>query len=258
MFVMFVRKAITGSHGGALEITQQCRADIELMFLGLIVFFVQVLSDFSEALTMLGWLYYIKTADKLETLKYEVNGDGEVAFKHGMPRWYKIVWVIPIVLAKITLMGMLTVYGSVFIAQSESNLDVILNCVALCFVFELDDYTYKFFTSQVTKTVIDEMPDIVQRRNDCLVICDVFCGPCCIVLFVVSLTLLVTDWVCLDKTQGSESDWLPLHNTTNITTATLSKSPNKSAGDFGTVPSLVAAVVAALATLVVHYSRDRD
>ena len=141
MFVMFVRKAITAEHDGALQFTNQCHADIQLMFLGLIVFFIQVLSDLFEAITMLGWLYHIKTCDKLETLTYEVQEGGDVAFKHGLPRWYKILWGVPIVFAKITLMVMVTLYGSVFIAQSETNLDVILNCVALCFVFELDDYS---------------------------------------------------------------------------------------------------------------------
>ena len=257
MFVMFVRKAITLEHGGKLEVSTQCQADIELMFLGLIVFFIQVLTDLFEALTMMGWIYHIKTSKKLESLKYEVNGDGEVAFKHGVPRWYKLFWAVPIVLAKIALMGMVTLYGSVFIAQSETNLDVILNCVALCFVFELDDYAYQFFTSQVTKTVIDDMPDIVQTRNQGLQICDVFCGPCCIVIFIVAMTLQVADWVCLDNKIDT---WIPFSNATDNTTyaTRLVSNDPKSTGEFGPVPSLITALTVALATAVVHYSRDRD
>ena len=95
------------------------------------------------------------------------------------------------------------------------------------------------------------MPDIVQQRHQGLMICDVFCGPCCIVIFIVGLTLQITDWVCLDKTSDV---WLLVHNATDNTT---SKELKLSAGEFGAGPSLVAAVVAALATALVHCSRDR-
>lgn len=105
-------------------------------------------------------------------------------------------------------------YGSLFIAASETNMDVILNCVALCFIFELDDYAYTFFTQSWTQKVIENMPPVTREKDEKLFLCEICCGPCCIVLVIIIISYATYGGICV----GQNPTWLPLQgNLTNVT-----------------------------------------
>ena len=193
-----------------------CAAAHLLVMLGLITFFIQVLSDVSQTYEMIMWIVLSKTSKKMEQLEYLVGEDGEVSFKSGMTLGYKYLWCMPIVCVKLTLSGFVGFYGCFFIAMSETNMDVILNCVALCFVFELDDYAYQFFTQSWTRQVIESMPSITRPKGQGLLFCEMCCGPCCIVIFIILISYATYGTMCV----GNNPEWLPLTQQGNNTNST--------------------------------------
>jgi hypothetical protein len=208
LFIQYVRLEV----GSAVK---SCEASHLLVMLGLVTFFVQLISDIFQTFGMAGWILMMKTSEKMETLEYVVDKSGEVKFKSGLYKWYKWFWCVPIVAAKLLLSLVVAYYGSFFVAASETNMDVILNCVALCFIFELDDYAYTFFTQDSTRQVIAEMPELKQKKHDLFFICSLCCGPCCIMILLVLLSYWAYGSMCV----GQNPSWVPFggNATSNLT-----------------------------------------
>ena len=207
IFIGFVRLE-TGAD------VETCMASHLLVILGLMAFFIQLISDVFQTISMAGWILMMKTSKKMEALEYIVNKKGEVKFKSGLTVGYKWLWCMPIILAKLGLSGLVAYYGCRFVAASESNMDVILNCVALCFIFELDDYAYTFFTQDSTRRVIAEMPEVTRKKNQVVFVIDLCCGPCCIMIMLVVLSYASYGSMCV----GQNPNWVPLQgNNSNAT-----------------------------------------
>ena len=184
LFVQFTFVIYVGSNLSNIT-NAVCTAQPKLVYVGLIAFFVSVIGDFHQSIHMMQWLWHIPRSDQLETLQYTVVpsvGDKEecVVFKHGLPRWYKLLWCLPICISKMVLAFLVLLYGSHFVSTSENDLEVILNCVALCFIFELDEYAYHFFTDKASRKVVSELPPVVvqsSRHDDRMKMCGLCCGP---------------------------------------------------------------------------------
>lgn len=78
----------------------------------------------------------------------------------GISTQFYITAVICCVIGRVVTVGFIMVYGSSIILFSETNLDLILNSVAVGFIVDIDDYLYAYFTSSSAKTRMEAMPPL--------------------------------------------------------------------------------------------------
>jgi hypothetical protein len=145
-----------------------------LIYMGVGLFVGGMIEEFVETLRMLSWTWHVQTEKERNILTYEnVTEDGEKKIKlaSGLTRYMKIMFVLLILLPKLGIAGALTQCGAKFVAVSRADSDVVLNCLAMVFVVEIDDMLYKTFTPVGFQKMLRELPPVeVEDEKDSLVV----------------------------------------------------------------------------------------
>lgn len=71
-----------------------------------------------------------------------------------------------VILPKLLIAVHLLVFGSAFVARSESHADMILNAVAMLFILEVDDLLYQFLTPEIFKAWVGSCSEITFDHNE--------------------------------------------------------------------------------------------
>jgi len=138
------------------------------------IFLIACMNDLVETFNMHLWLHRIPSSKKSETLRFQRFTSESTTF--GPMAAHKAVSGISLarraglyfmlLLPKVVITLMLIHYGSAYVLLSETNEDLILNCVALCFIVDIDDIIYGFTTTQEVKTCLDNMPPLGLLEED--------------------------------------------------------------------------------------------
>ena len=88
----------------------------------------------------------------------------------------KITAILFILLPKLLVACVLTFVGTYFVLVSESNTDLILNCLAMTFVVELDELAYSTISSEFSKKEVQNVKPLVLHSSD-LAFCDAIVSP---------------------------------------------------------------------------------
>jgi len=115
MFIMYVGKL------AALD-DQICPTDPQLLWLCSLLFYMLILGDFKQTLRLLVWMFKV-TKRELQI---------------------RIVGILFVVIPKFTLCILLGWYGGTWLMHAKSDQDLILNCVALFFITEIDEMIQKY------------------------------------------------------------------------------------------------------------------
>merc|ERR1712154_428736 len=97
--------------------------------------------------------------DESDFIWHDFRGE-EVRVKHrvcvsGMPDWFRMMCYICVVLPKFAIELAILYYGSGYVAISANAEIVILNCVALVFVTQIDETLYAYGVSYNIRHILE-------------------------------------------------------------------------------------------------------
>eukprot|EP00933_Yihiella_yeosuensis_P021372 TRINITY_DN16914_c0_g2_i3.p1 TRINITY_DN16914_c0_g2~~TRINITY_DN16914_c0_g2_i3.p1 ORF type:complete len:304 (-),score=30.98 TRINITY_DN16914_c0_g2_i3:532-1443(-) len=138
---------------------QSCDHDQTLRLLAAFSFTGTVSIELFDNIQMLGWIWVCPRADHMTPLKQDVR-------KSGLTVAQKLIFTFTI-LAKILLSLALGFTGFVWLVNSaDKGSDLILNCMALAFIFQIDEMLYTLITPSYFQRVIASMQPLTVNSND--------------------------------------------------------------------------------------------
>lgn len=137
----------------------ELNTDPWLRLLATMAFAVSMIKELAENWNMVLWLYHVKNeAEHRQLWIKEI--DGEKVIDTGLTACQKLLFVCQAIIPKYVVAFLLIHFGGMFIKHSESDSDLILNCVALEFILEFDTVLYQTFTPPFCQRILDELPPI--------------------------------------------------------------------------------------------------
>lgn len=140
-----------------------------LQWIGVAAFVGEMLQDMFETVTMAVWLV------KSSSIELDLQGMGS---EEPDPLFVrdKIAGMFFIVLPKLAIAIWLTMVGSNFVALSENNTELILNCLAVVFVTKLDEMVHATVSCVIVKKVAKHVKPVISN-SDVLAVYDSLISP---------------------------------------------------------------------------------
>mmetsp|Transcript_57841 Transcript_57841/g.103475 ORF Transcript_57841/g.103475 Transcript_57841/m.103475 type:complete len:438 (+) Transcript_57841:69-1382(+) len=141
-----------------------------LVYAGLFVFVCAAVADIEETIdiTDIAW-NLIPTTEKSRTLLYVEDDEDELEFVDGgFSFTRKLGIMIFIIVPKLLIALAVLAYGSLFLAASTSNADVLLNALALIFIVEIDELIFSSFAPRKLAAVMEALPEFEYKSGDSL------------------------------------------------------------------------------------------
>lgn len=133
---------------------------VHLRYLAVGLFVAGMLQEFCETLDMLLWTWHVKTEATHQKLLLATRDGSEPKLATGLTSRQKLVFCLFMLMPKLAIAMWLFIVGGKFVAFSESNTDMVLNCLAMVFVTEIDDLLYKTFTPTFCRNVMENLPPV--------------------------------------------------------------------------------------------------
>lgn len=129
------------------------------------IFIVSVMNDLVHTLDMLRMLYRIPTTDEdwFEADDHVDNDTDVLSLDHvkvkiaGMPCLWKMLNVLFVVIPKFMIWKLLSESGIMFLMETSSIEDVIVNAVAMAFLLNIDEMLCAVLMSQESKTLLQKL-----------------------------------------------------------------------------------------------------
>ena len=183
IFIIYIRREET-------ELDTCVNNAIELRWAGVFSFSAYCASEMAETVRIWAWILRFKTTRRTELLQLyydrdEIEGENSTAepagrgpgrarpraragsscctrrrYASGVSRTFKLLYTLLLVLPKGTMDVAIWWTGSRFIAKSKSNAELILNCVAILFVLELDDQLYRVTVPATVQDMFSSLPPV--------------------------------------------------------------------------------------------------
>mmetsp|Transcript_124567 Transcript_124567/g.360231 ORF Transcript_124567/g.360231 Transcript_124567/m.360231 type:complete len:355 (+) Transcript_124567:108-1172(+) len=131
------------------------------------VFIVVILTDLQQTTDMLElYCKRIKTVPRTKVLKFrEVEGSMEVV-DGGFSLARKIAIFVFVVLPKFGYALFLLALGVTYLGFSATNAEVILNCTALVFIIDIDEFIFNLFSLAQNRHLLESCPPFVVKDNE--------------------------------------------------------------------------------------------
>eukprot|EP00438_Fugacium_kawagutii_P013969 Skav202197 [mRNA] locus=scaffold191:99132:99971:- [translate_table: standard] len=153
-FVQYLQRTLSGIE------SCEIKTDLVLRYLSVAAFVAGMVFEFFECFEMVLWTWYVKTENSHQALQLQVQADGSKQQVSGLTVLQKFVFVVVVVGTKTATAVYLFTVGAQFVLMSETHSDLILNCLAMLFVVEIDDILYHGFTPAFCKEVISGLPPL--------------------------------------------------------------------------------------------------
>lgn len=127
---------------------------------GLVIFHMTVLVDLLETIDFIQFVYSQPTSKS--TLLYKKVQDKVELVSGGLSEERKVAVAICLVLPKFIIAIMLLMCGSTFLASSVNEEEVLLNCVALVFIKEVDELMFYCLNPPYHRRLLAAMPPVVK------------------------------------------------------------------------------------------------
>lgn len=143
----------------SLDLSTCEELDITILLSALCVFIVVLLRDLQETVDMAElFLRQVPTRQRTSVLKFKSVGDGLELVGGGMSLIRKFFVLVLVILPKLAIAASILCFGLTYLAFSATNSDVILNCTGLCFVIEVDELLYNFFSTPRIRRLVEACP----------------------------------------------------------------------------------------------------
>lgn len=136
-----------------LEKLDPCDVNVrpELQWIGALAFIGYMLQDTMQTVTILSWMIMADGVVK------DIEGDDpEKLWKRD-----RIGGIVFIVLPKFAVAGYLSWVGTRFVMMSENDTELVLNCVAMTFVTQLDELFHTTASSQMARKVTKHLAPLI-------------------------------------------------------------------------------------------------
>jgi len=153
---------------GALIKSGDCDVtNLPLVYAGLFLFVCTVIKDMEETIdiTDIAW-NLIPTTEQSRTLLYVEDDDEFDLTDGGFSWWHKMGITAFIIVPKFIISVVVLAYGSLFLASSVSNQDVLLNVLALVFIMEIDEMIFTFFAPRRLIAAMEALPEFQYDGDD--------------------------------------------------------------------------------------------
>ena len=174
---------------------------IKLQLFAVGFWIAEMLHEGWETWSMLVWMWIV---DEIEYNVNVKNKPQRPAIRRRARRWERIVGAI-LILLKFLIAVWLTYVGSVGIVNSESNQDLIFNCVAMNFLLKIDDVMFLCMSSKMSKDMVKSLePQHVEvERFSKVYALDLAFGP---LLSVIAWASLTSGFVFINNECGFERE----------------------------------------------------
>eukprot|EP00929_Paragymnodinium_shiwhaense_P014379 TRINITY_DN12227_c0_g1_i5.p1 TRINITY_DN12227_c0_g1~~TRINITY_DN12227_c0_g1_i5.p1 ORF type:complete len:558 (-),score=113.93 TRINITY_DN12227_c0_g1_i5:47-1720(-) len=139
------------------------------LFACLFCFLCSVVNDMQECTNMAEAVWrIISTTEETSTLFFERDEHGNlrpVPGAGGMSVRRKVKVCCMVILPKLGLAIAVLFIGCLFLAMSTSNTELLLNCMALTFILDIDELLFKTMTSDEVSRLITSMPLFEAREE---------------------------------------------------------------------------------------------
>jgi len=180
------------------DATPFCDADLYLQYIGVIIFCVYNVGEMIETMFMFIWVtQQFKTTNDHEQMVLAGGEDAKIV--SGMTMCYKTFVCCFLLVPKLLLGLALSYYGSGFVFTSDDNESLLLNCVALTFITQVDDLAYIACVPDSIKAQIDKCP-AVQLTHDQKKLA--FMRPYIIFVSISLIAYLSHNYTCLDHDES--------------------------------------------------------
>lgn len=123
--------------------------------------------DIKQTMSMLEvWLRMIPTASDGHTKQLMFSRDGPAFVSGDISLARKTLVLLIVFVPKLLLALSLGLIGTRYLAISADDTELILNCVALVFVIDLDELIFQFFSSPKARLVMQSIPPFERRVKD--------------------------------------------------------------------------------------------
>ncbi|CAE7522831.1 unnamed protein product [Symbiodinium sp. CCMP2456] len=110
---------------------------VVLSFLAVALWMLTIMMEYRSCVEQALGVWHLpsmKTEDEFE----EVTDDGEIVVR-GISPCLRVVAIVTLIIPRLFIMSSLAVVGSIYVAQTASLADIVLNCLALAFVLDVDE-----------------------------------------------------------------------------------------------------------------------
>eukprot|EP00747_Dinoflagellata_sp_TGD_P208938 gnl/TRDRNA2_/TRDRNA2_82381_c0_seq1.p1 gnl/TRDRNA2_/TRDRNA2_82381_c0~~gnl/TRDRNA2_/TRDRNA2_82381_c0_seq1.p1 ORF type:complete len:316 (-),score=32.56 gnl/TRDRNA2_/TRDRNA2_82381_c0_seq1:237-1184(-) len=129
------------------------------------VFVLTGLHDFYEVTHMLKLLHKVPSKGLEEVSWIDRDGDEPVIKVAGMPVLWKIINLFAVALPKFAIWAFIMRSGVMFLMETASIDDTIVNATALGFILQLDELIFEVLTSEKTRLLMSALQSRVSETN---------------------------------------------------------------------------------------------
>jgi len=129
------------------------------------VFVAMIITSLKEALEMHRWLHRIPRVRHHAALKFQKMQQGSHQFHSpaegvGITRTARCAMYAFVLLPKVLVTLMILVFGSAFLHHAEGEDDLLMDCVGMIFIAEIDGLVYRFALSGSQMTLLMSIPPL--------------------------------------------------------------------------------------------------
>jgi len=146
----------------------EIQTSLGLRILAVILFVANMIGEHLENVEMLQWTWYAYRAAPSRGY----TGQHQallVTDKQKLMSRLKcteaVAFLVLVIMPKVVIAVLLSVSGSMFVVMSESDQDLLLNCLAVQFIIEVDELLYNVFTPSAITALLDR-PLIVETSEN--------------------------------------------------------------------------------------------
>merc|ERR1740121_1652310 len=142
-------------HKGMLSLSISCNA----------VFIITSIVSLKESLEIHRWLDRIPSVLQRTPLKFQKAQQGAHTFYTpadgvGITSGMRCAIYAFVVLPKVLVTVFITIFGSGYLLNAQADADVLLNCVGMVFISEIDGLIYRFALSRSLMNLVTSLPPL--------------------------------------------------------------------------------------------------
>jgi len=167
VYVIYKANEVDLGFCGGLDEFGERRTESVVRYLCVLVYIGYCIRDLAQTVKMFCFIYVFPTSQKFEYLRF-TEEDEIVSFGSGMTRCRKTSVFLFVLIPKFALAASLLVYGTGFVVVCESDQDLILNALALGFIFDIDEIFYEYLLTSQQQQVVESLPRASLKMNSFL------------------------------------------------------------------------------------------
>jgi hypothetical protein len=125
-------------------------------FCAVLVFTMTMMNEFFETFAMMGWVLFSETVDAPQRIEY--NDEGVLI--SGLTVFQKMLLFLLVTMPKLFISALVLVWGAELVALSETDIELALNSLGMCYLIEIDDIFFRITEPRMCQDIIRDAPAV--------------------------------------------------------------------------------------------------